>query len=94
MKLLFDAFGEEELSQKWAIAQIADFEYKYCFIFPIGSLNVDFFGNITVGGFLTPDEAHLLYIVDQDLRMAGSFEPKFPHIIELQEEEEQVEDVG
>lgn len=75
MRLLFDAFDKEDLSQKWAIAQIADFEYEECFIQPLL-------------GFLSPDNCHLIHTMDQDLRMMGLFAPKYPHIIELQEDED------
>jgi len=75
MKLLFDVFDREDLSQKWAIAQIADFEYEECFMQPL----LDFF---------SPDDCHLIYTMDQDLRMMEHYPPKHPHIIELQKDED------
>jgi len=74
MRLLFEAFSQEDLEQKWAISQIVDFEYEECFMQPLlKSLNAD--------------EAHLVYLMDQDLRMMEHYEPKYPYIVDILTEE-------
>lgn len=71
MRLLFESFDEEDLKQQWSIAQIVDFEYEECFMQPLLE-------------FLDADGAHLVYVVDQDLRTMDNFDAKFPHIVDIE----------
>lgn len=58
------------------ISWMIDFEYNRCFIGPLAA---------TDNPFLSPDEAHLVYMVDQDLRMEGNFDPTYNFIIEVKD---------
>ena len=68
MKMLFEGF---EISNKKILDQILGFEYNICFLECLQPV-------------LDIEEAHLAYIVDQDLRMWGEFSPYHRPTIDLE----------
>lgn len=70
MKLIFDYFSNEELDLPGTFPQLLSFEYDFCFIEPLV-------------GVISADEAHTVYVADQDMRMEDKYAPQYPYIIKL-----------